>query len=360
MLEQKIEAWYKKIGKNLLVFGVICILAYTIIRFKVFSLMAPFIIAWLFASLLNPVVTWLNRKLQIPRAIGAIFSMLTILSGILWIIIIVIKQLWYQIITFSATFPEYSKKLTEGIKLLEDKIGSFSNLDNVVEQMLSGISTFLTARIPNVYHAIIKVPNMLIFIIVMLIATFFMTKDYYEIKAFIKAQLSDTISERLAVMQKGMLGALGGYIRTQVILMSITFSICLTGLLVFRISYALLISCIIALIDALPVFGSGSILIPWAVYHIIVGDYMIAVGLLGIYGIIFVMRQIMEPKILSHQIGLYALVTVMAMYIGYKVMGVFGLVLGPVIMVIVKTLQNVGLLPKFKPINDKERKENHR
>ncbi len=360
MLDQKIEVWYNKVGKRLLGFGVIIALVYGIIKFDIVRLIAPFIVAWLFASILNPIVTWLNKKIKLPRAAGSILSMLTILSGILWFVALLVKQLWYQVIAFSTTFPEYSERFMEGFLVLEQKLGGSSDLDHLLEQILSGISTFLTSMIPNVYQAIIKVPNIIVFIIVMLLATFFMTKDYYTIKAFVKAQLSDTLIDKVVVMQRGMLGALGGYIRTQMILMSITFSICLIGLLLFRINYALLISSIIAVIDALPVFGSGSILIPWAIYHIVTGDYVMAVGLLGIYGIIFVMRQIMEPKILSHQIGLYALVTVMAMYIGYKAIGVFGLILGPALMVILKTLQNVGVLPQFKPIEDNKRKETKR
>ncbi len=367
MLEQKMESWYKKTGYKIVNFIFIAAVVYIIIRLRILNLIAPFITAWIMASLLNPVVTWLNQKVRVPRGIGTIFSMATILSGILWVITLLVRQLWYQIIAFTSTFPEYSKDLIAGADRLEARIGSFlsiipgtdafSNLDHLLEQLLGAVGTSLTAKIPGLYDTIIKVPNIIIFVIVMLIATFFMTKDYYDIKLFVKAQLSDTVIKKIAIMQQGMVGALGGYIKTQLILMLITFSICLTGLLLFRINYALLISFVIALIDALPMFGSGAILWPWAIYNIIMGNYMLAVGLLGIYGVIFVMRQIMEPKILSQQIGMYALVTVMSMYIGYKLIGVFGLILGPLVMVVLKTLQSIGMLPQFKPVKDQMKKE---
>ena len=178
-----------------------------------------------------------------------------------------------------------------------------------------------------------------------------MTKDYYKIKDFVKAQFSDTIIDRVVIMQRGMLEAIGGYLRTQVILMSMTFMICLAGLFIFRVDYALLLSVSIAIVDALPVFGSGAILWPWAIYNLLIGNFTLAVGLLCIYGVIFITRQIMEPKILSNQIGVYALVTVMAVYIGYKSMGIFGMIIGPVVVVTVQMLQNVGALPQFKPVN---------
>ncbi|MBQ1275014.1 MAG: AI-2E family transporter [Cellulosilyticum sp.] len=91
-------------------------------------------------------------------------------------------------------------------------------------------------------------------------------------------------------------------------------------------------------------------LIPWSIYNLIIGHYSLGIGLLAIYGIIFVTRQIMEPKILASQIGIYALVTVMAVYIGYRTIGFLGLIIGPAIVVIIQMLQNVGALPKFKPV----------
>jgi sporulation integral membrane protein YtvI len=366
MFEQKIEEWYAKTGKRIVYIIIALTACYLIVKLHIVSLAAPFIIAWILASLLNPVVTRLYKRFGLMRGLGTILSMLTILSGILWIIGLLLRQLWYQILSFAGDFSEYSKRIIDAFALLEDKFGTFLkilpaseafyNLDYVAEQLLGGIGTSLTALIPSVYDAISKVPNLIIFIIVMLIATFFMTKDYYYIKRFIKAQLSDTIIDRVVVMQRGMLRAVGGYIKTQLILMMITFSICLIGLFLFKREYALLISIIIALVDALPVFGSGSVLIPWAIYNMIIGNYMVAIGLLGIYGIIFLMRQIMEPKILSHQIGLYALVTVMAVYIGYKTIGVLGVIVGPVIMVSIRAFQNIGVLPQFRPIKDKESK----
>lgn len=130
--------------------------------------------------------------------------------------------------------------------------------------------------------------------------------------------------------------------------MCMTFMICLVGLFIIDVPYLLLLSVVIACIDALPVFGSGTILIPWSVYNMLIGNYVLAIGLLCIYGVIFIARQIMEPRILSTQIGVYALVTAMAVYIGYKVGGIFGMIGGPIIVATFNMLQSVGAIPKFK------------
>lgn len=364
MLEDKIEIWYQKVGKKIVI--ALCIIAaiYLFVKLKILSLIAPFIIAWILASILNPFVTWANRRAKIHRGIATIISMLTIMSAVLSLITMIIKQLWYQISGFIGDIPIYTKDIINQLNIMEEQLAdvigilpgsqAITNLDSVVQQFFNSITNIFTPAIETVSGTIAKVPDMVVFIIIMLLSTFFMTKDYYIIKAFIKAQFSDTAINRAVVMQKGILQAIGGYIRTQLILMSITFTICLTGLFIFKIEYALVLSVIIAIVDALPVFGSGTILLPWTLYHFVGGNYSMAIGLLSIYGVIFVMRQIMEPKILSTQIGVYALATIIAVYTGYKTIGVLGLIVGPAVVVTLKMLQNVGVLPPFKPVTKKD------
>lgn len=368
MLEEKIEQWYIKYGKKITLFMSVIIIIYLVGRLRLISLFAPFIIAWLFATGLNHVVTWSHKALGLHRGVGTIISMLTILSGVLTILGVILKKLWEQMLNFSKMIPNTTDQVITQMNGLEERLGwtlqllpggkAMTNLDSVVQQVMNSLSDFLSSIIPVAYDAVSKVPNVILFIITMLLSTFFMTKDYYKIKDFIKAQFSDTIVDKIVIMQHGMLEAIGGYIRTQVILMSITFSICFIGLFIFDVNYALLLAVIISIVDALPVFGSGTILIPWGIYTLLIGNYTLGIGLLCIYGIIFVARQIMEPKILSTQIGMYALVTLMSVYIGYKIIGFIGLILGPAIVVILQMLQNVGALPKFKPVIKREGEKN--
>lgn len=366
MLQDEIENWYKKIGRKGLIILVIVAAIYIAVRLHILGLFAPFIVAWIFATLLNPVVTWANRKLRIPRGIGSILSMLSILSGLLAIIAFVVRKLWEQIINLTRVLPQMSDDIIHQLNQVETNLegkiptlvglDAITNLDSVIEQILGGLSSFLTSVLPTIYGGISKVPDVILFTVIMLLSTFFMTRDFYNIKDFVKAQFSDTIIDKMVIMQRGVLGAIGGYVRTQLILMSMTFTICLVGLFLFNIEYALLFSVIIAIIDAFPVFGSGTILIPWSIYNLVIGQYSIGLGLLGIYGVIFITRQIMEPRILASQIGIYALVTIMAVYIGYKTIGFLGLIIGPAVVVVIQMLQNVGALPKFKPVKKTKNK----
>lgn len=357
LLSERIEEWYEKIGKKILY--VLIGIGGIYVFFKyILELIFPFVLAWLIASLLNIVVTWLKNKFKITRGLGTLLSMVTVLSGVIGIIALIVRQLWLQIQSFAVAFDLYKRDVENFISIVEvqlhklgDKIplpGAFSSLDDLVKEVLGYIGSFLDEIVKGTYSVVSQVPNGVFLIIVVLIAVFFMTKDYNQIKNFIKAQVPEKVRYKMGLMQNGLKGALGGYIKTQLILMCFTFTICLVGLFVLQRQYVLLVAFGIAIFDAFPVFGSGAILIPWAIYHIVTGNYILGIGLLAVYGTIVVFRQIMEPKVLSAQIGVYPLVTLISMYIGLKTIGIFGMILGPIIMVMIQTLQRVGVFPDFK------------
>lgn len=349
--------WYNTTGKKILQLVLVAGFIYVFFKY-ILGLVLPFIIAWGFASLLNPFVTWMNRRLKIPRGLGTLFSMLTILSGIVSGLTFIVRQLWFQIEMITLNFDHYKRQveiILEGFQNRFDRINdklplplAFNSLDELINELLSIIGSFLNEMVTGVYGIVIKVPNAFFFVIVVLLAIFFMTKDNRMIREFVKAQMPEKIITQCILVQNGLKGALGGYIKTQLILMCFTFSICLAGLIILKQPYALLSAMGIAFLDALPVFGSGAILIPWAVYQLILGHYFVGVGLLTIYGTIVVVRQVTEPKVLSAQIGVYALVTLMAMYIGLRLIGVLGMILGPITMVMIRTLQTIGIIPDFK------------
>ncbi len=361
----RVEVWYDKAGKIIIHSSIFLFIVYVLFNYML-EVAAPFIVAWGLASLLNPAVTWLKRTAKVPRGLGTVLSMLTILSSVFGVITILFRQLWQQIVTFAENFPYYQKQVILMIPILEKRLEqlqdaapfpeTLSTLDGILNELLSSVGNFIQTLIAWVYDIASKLPNVIIFIVVVLIGTFFMTRDYEMIKSFVKAQVPQKTSDRLRMLQERLLGALGGYIRTQLIMMSIVFIICLGGLLIIHAPYVFLISLCIAVFDALPVFGSGAILMPWAIYSMIIGDYSTGMGLLTIYGIIFLARQMIEPRILSGQIGLYSLVTIMAMYAGYKVIGVLGLIIGPISIIILLTFQKTGMLPSFKSVEEEHSK----
>ena len=134
-----------------------------------------------------------------------------------------------------------------------------------------------------------------------------------------------------------------GYIKAQLTLMCISFTVLLVGLSVLKINYAPIIALAIAFIDALPFFGSGAILWPWSVVAFIMGNTLEGIGLIIIYLCVILMRQFMEPKIVSKNIGVHPLITLMSMYVGFRIFSLGGMILGPLVMVILVSMNRAGV-----------------
>ena len=147
----------------------------------------------------------------------------------------------------------------------------------------------------------------------------------------------------MEVHLKGITQTLGGYLKAQVILVIISFVISLIGLYIFHfigwnVQYPLLMALLIGFVDALPIFGSGTIMIPWAGYLAFTGDITLAIAIIILWIIMSVVRQLIEPKIVSGQIGIHPIFTLIAMYTGFKFIGVLGMLLGPIILIILKNI----------------------
>ncbi|NLN41945.1 MAG: AI-2E family transporter [Clostridiales bacterium] len=145
-----------------------------------------------------------------------------------------------------------------------------------------------------------------------------------------------------------MIVAFVGFIKAQIFLMAITFLELLIGYQILGVEYAFFFALLTAIIDILPVLGTGTVLIPTAIVHFIMGNIPRALGFLCLYFIIFVIRQILEPRVVGQSLGLHPLVTLMSMYIGLRLIGVPGMFLGPIIVILVKAFYKAGFLPSWK------------
>lgn len=149
--------------------------------------------------------------------------------------------------------------------------------------------------------------------------------------------------KKIGVHLKELVKTLGGYLKAEVTLVSISFIICLIGLYIlnfagFNISYPLLMALIIGFIDLLPIFGAGTFMIPWAILSACTGDISLAIAILVLWAIMSIVRQLLEPRIVSGNIGIHPIFTLIAMYTGFKFMGVIGMFIGPIILIILKNI----------------------
>ena len=187
-------------------------------------------------------------------------------------------------------------------------------------------------------------PDTLLFAVTAGIGTYFASASYPQLTAFLAAQVPDTLRRRFSGMGGELKGSFGGWLRAQLILMLMTFFELLLGFLLLNIPGALFVAAVTALIDALPVFGTGTVLVPWAVYCLLTGTSGRGIGLLICWGVTNLVRSCAQAKLLGDQIGLDPLASLTAIYIGWRVKGVLGMLLFPLILVTLCRLNDRGVI----------------
>ncbi|MBT2158997.1 AI-2E family transporter [Clostridioides difficile] len=215
--------------------------------------------------------------------------------------------------------------------------------DNISQSMMSLVASISTNALNAIASIASKTPAFMLKLIITLIASFSLLLTIKNSKLYLK-----TISRKKSIYdnkyKNSSINALLKLLKAYAILLSVTFIELLIGLTILKVENAFTISVIIALVDILPVLGTGSILTPWMIISLINGNINLAIGLLILYIIITVVRQILEPKVVGHQIGLYPLITLMCMFVGAQLFGIAGLFGFPIAATIIKTYMIMGLL----------------
>lgn len=325
-----------------------------------FTYIAPFVLGWILSILYNPLVNALNKKLKFPRWFGTIISIFVLLGFFISIGYGIFIKVMQEAKLFADNLPQYLNMVEDALFKINKNIDKliillpfgikefFINGNNWFADIISAAISLFNPGAGSV-NFFMKIPSSIMLVVISIISSFFFSKDKYVINATFQKYMPKGIYRLFSSLKRDLFGAVAGYFKTQCILMSFTFVICIIGLNIFKSPYALLLAVIIALIDALPFFGSGFILWPAAVISGVLGNYKIMAGYIIIYLIVMLMRQIMEPKVLGTQIGIHPLLTLICMYVGLKILGVFGMILGPLTGVLIKAALEV----KIKIDNEK-------
>lgn len=361
------ENW-QQLLRALLVVLLIAV-AVSIVYF-VTPLIYPFIIGWLLAYILNPSVSFMERKWKLPRWLAVTVALLVILAIIVTLVTLLITQLVIEIADLTVKMPIYiqqlsdyfSRFLTEDFYLgivdrftsfyedldenyktkINEKVGETaetvsSSLTKVVVAFLGGIGAFLGA-----------IPNTVTVLVIAIMAAFFLAKDWTKLVSHSKAIVPSGIQKSGLTVVNDLKSALGGFVKAQFTLISITAVVVIIGLLVLRVDYAFTIGLLTGLVDILPYLGTGLVFVPWIVYLIFVGNMKLAIGLGILYGIIMIARQILEPRILASSVGLDPLLTLIALFVGLQLFGFLGLIIGPVVIVVIMALKKANVFRDIK------------
>lgn len=273
----------------------------------------------------------------------------------------IVNNIETSLLSFAGKLPEFiSETATDGIaalftELREFLAGTSTELPEQITGSLGGINlSWITTPITGVISTASRIPSILISIVVTIVLSCFMTADYDLITRFVYCQFPKEKRKDLTRAKQLLKLNLGKMAKAYALIMLVTFTEVFIGLSIFKMlglfqsNYIAVIAVVTSIVDIIPVLGTGTIVLPWAAYSLIVGDYGMAIGLLILYAAVTVIRQIVEPKLVAGQLGLPPFVTLIAMYLGLKIFGVLGVFALPIIIIMLKLLNDEGIINLWK------------
>ena len=320
----------------------------------VFRLFSPFIFGFLLSRLINPVADRLQNRLKIPRGASAamvviltIAVLIGIIGGVGYKLFDEIKNLYYQWPSMMASFQNGWNNLSAMLSdLYIDMPDSVQNMvDNLYNNLTNQMSQFMSniEVVNNAQDFARSLPGGFIWTTVFVIAMFFMVSQKSNIDRSIKRFLGPKKVAKLTEINNECRKYLGGYVRAQIILMFIIFVVIAIALSILGAPYSLLVAAATAILDALPFLGSGITLWPLAVIYFINGNLKLGIGYVCVYIAVALLRRFIEPKLVSDKMGLNPILTLVAMYIGYRWWGILGMLIGPIILMVIISLYKAGL-----------------
>lgn len=322
----------------------------------------PFVIGFAIAFILNPIIKLISGKLKIGRGIVAFFTVLIFYTtvGVLLTLLVMklfvsLKQVFMQlpstyvtiiepmIFEISSNIENILVKLDPAlIETIRGVMASFTeSLGSIISSVSSGVVLFISSTVS-------VVPSLFITLIFSIISSFFFAISYVDITSFLLRQFSPKARSIIFDIKEYIVGTLFKFIKAYFIIITITFIELSIGLTILKIENAVSVALIIACVDILPILGTGGIVIPWVIIEAFRGNIALAIGLLILYIIITVIRNIIEPKIVGEQIGLNPLIVLICIFIGLKLFGFMGLFILPIGITILVNLNKEGKIHIFK------------
>lgn len=334
--------------------------AYLVLKYLVpFTL--PFLIALGIAAVFNRPIKLLHKRTRLsPKILSALFLILT-LFFIGFLIFVTVNRLVSELEGLISSLSSNSDKYVASFFAFIDGIAnklpflkSFGgDLSATVSDAVKNLIARMTAHIPSIIAGILgMLPEILVFTVIIILAGYYFCADYDAVKEKLLSFLPQSARDALHRFKERLKDTGISYLKACGIMMVITYFELLVGFLMLGIPYALTLSLAVAAVDMLPIFGVGTVLIPWAIWCQITGDTYTAVGLMIIFTTVTIVRQFIEPKIISNGIGLSPVTTLVAMYVGFKLFGLIGLFFAPLAAILIlhalpqPLAQKLGLSPK--------------
>lgn len=345
---------YRKVALSLaisLAGTVLCI--YT--GYKLLGFFMPFVIGWIIASVVSPVVVWLERRMNLIKKWGSALIIISVLGLVGLVIYLSVSTLAREIVVLIQDIPDMYQDLESGMDMIGGSLNGIfrmlpagvrtgwhtmmNNLDQTMGEIIGRLSEPTVSAAGRFAKGI---PSALIATIVTFISAYFFIADREEVLLWAKKIAPDALVTRMTMVVDNFKYAVGGYFKAQFKIMAVVYVLLAVGFLVLRVHFAFLLALLIAFLDFLPFFGTGTALLPWAFYKFMMGEYRMVVGLLILYGVTQLVRQLIQPKLVGDSMGLNPLVTLVLLYAGYKMGGVLAMIFAVPVGMIVINLHKAG------------------
>ena len=367
------DKWSER-ASRFLCLALMGILLYLAFRYAI-GIVLPFLIAWGISSVVAFLARKSEAKFKGSRKSWRVFY-IAVFWGILFSLLLAFAlRLVSQAADFLSGIEENSEAINEKIKDVVDRITEFPSKIAFLEKLSNGetlgaVGEYIKKAASAVIEALVKrggelvgqnigrlalgTPKVFMGCLICIISSVYLSVDYDRICEYFKGLVKTYASEDTVRMLKRVSGGVKKYIKAYFAVFLITFAELYLGLVLLGRRYALLIAFLVALFDILPLFGAGPLLVPWGIILIASGSIGVGVGMIILFAIMTVVRQIAEPHFVGKHLGIHPLATLVAVYVGYRVFGLLGMLLGPFAALVIKgIIDREGTDKKDKKIKEK-------
>ena len=346
---------YLKIFLNL-VLAALTIILVVILLPRLIVFFMPFVVGWIIALLANPLVQLLEKHLKIKRKAGSAFIIAVVIGGVAFLLYLAADFLAQQVIGFIGNLPSMWEAIEADLTHVGGRfqvlyrrmpLDSRQQIDSVIESVKSYMGNLLgnlsSPTVKVVSRVAMNVPSILMSILMGLLSAYFFVAEKFQINAFLQKCIPQLVKKQWQIVKNTMTKAFGGYFLAQLKIEIWMYLLLVVGLVITGTKYAVLVALGIAVLDFLPVFGTGTVLVPWAIIKILNGNYTTAIILLVLWGGGQLLRQMIQPRIVGDSLGLSTLPTLILLFIGWRLSGVGGMILAVPVGLVLYNLYKSGL-----------------
>ena len=342
--------YWSKVFRKIIIFLLSIIGIYLGFKLAVFYM--PFLVAFILSLLIEPIIRFCMKHLKLKRRTSAIIVFIIVLAlliGLLaWGIFALISEssnllnsLNYYVEKISYQFGEMTSRIDLSKLRIPNEI--IETIQTSGRDILGTTADFLKNTLTSLLNVITSIPTIAIYTVISILALYFICTDKIYMIDQLEHHFPEMWVRRLTKHIKAITKSLAGYLKAEAILVLVSFAVCLIGLYIFKftglnVEFPLMAALGIAFVDALPILGSGFIIIPWAIISACDGDITLGISLIVLLAVMGIVRQFVQPRVVSKQIGIHPIFTLIAMYTGFKFIGITGLLIGPIILIILKNI----------------------